>query len=75
MQTNNLTMFFIMYIGELNTETRMRDDKERYYVIWMEVTMASQLRSFSVSNTLTESVVIGMCMYCMPFKLALCIYV
>jgi len=51
MQTNNLTMFFIMYIGELNTETRMRDDKERYYVIWMEVTIA---RSFSVSNTLTE---------------------
>ena len=33
MQTNNLTMFFIMYIGELNTETRMRDDKERYYVM------------------------------------------
>jgi len=35
-----------MYIGELNTETRMQDDKERYYIIWIEVTMASQLRSF-----------------------------
>jgi len=52
-------MFSVCILGELNSETRMRDDKEKYYVLWMEVTMASQLRSFSANNTLTESVVLG----------------
>ena len=45
----------VLYVlGELNSETRMKDDKEKYYVLWMEATMASQLRNFSANNTLAS---------------------
>jgi len=43
----------------LNNETRPKEDKERYYVLWKEVGVADQLSEYGSQNTLTESVVIG----------------
>ena len=50
----------LFHIGELNAEMRSKEEKEKYYVLWKEVGVVDQLREYSMNNTLTESVVIGM---------------
>ena len=37
----------------------VRDDKEKYYLLWREVGVVEQLTEYGSSNTSTESVVIG----------------
>ena len=49
-----------VFIGELNSEKRIRDDKEKYYILWKEIGVVDQLNEYNSNNTLTDSVVIGM---------------
>lgn len=53
----------IFYVGELDAELGVRDDREMYYLLWREVGVVEQLTEYGSSNTSTESVVIGMYTY------------
>ena len=52
--------WLITYTGELNSERTIREDKEKYYMLWNEIGVVDQLNEYNSNNTLTDSVVIGM---------------
>ena len=59
-KSQNFPAPLYVFTGELNSEKRVREDKEKYYILWKEIGVVDQLNEYNSNNTLTESVVIGM---------------
>ena len=55
-----LNVYVCIHAGELNAEELVLDDREKYFILWEHMKIASQLTEYNATNSSIDSIILGM---------------